>query len=334
MIIVAKEYGTKIGKRGNCISIKAKEGEARNICVDQVEELHIYPACSISADVVQLCCENDIWIVFLDKYDNPLGEILPFSGGCSPIYKRKQLLLSDSPLGVKLVKELLLKKIENRIVHLKHILHNKRKKETIDCLKIAIEKMIIEKEKLSAIHGMTMAEVRYTMQGYEGSAGRAYFEAIAYLLPAELKFERRERNAQDVYNCALNYLYGILYAKIKKMMYKCRLDPYIGIMHTDTYNKPTFVYDFIESQRIICEEIAYRICYTGQIGKESILFDLGNASFTEEARKILICEFYGAMNEKCFYKKKAVTQERRIYLELKNLAKQIGEEEENVLGVI
>lgn len=51
-----------------------------------------------------------------------------------------------------------------------------------------------------------------------------------------------------------------MYAKIKKMMDQCRLDPYIGVMHVDAYNKPAFIFDFMEGQRILCEEIAYQAC--------------------------------------------------------------------------
>ena len=121
MILTVQEYGAKIGKRSNCLTITSSKGE-REICADKVKELHICPACNISADAVQLCMEKDIWILFLDSYGNPKGEILPFSGGSSPIYKRKQLLLTHSREGVELVKGFLLKKIGNRIHQLEQIL--------------------------------------------------------------------------------------------------------------------------------------------------------------------------------------------------------------------
>lgn len=31
-------------------------------------------------------------------------------------------------------------------------------------------------------------------------------------------------------------------------------------MHVDAYNKPAFIFDFMEGQRILCEEIAYQAC--------------------------------------------------------------------------
>ena len=146
MIVVVKEYGAVIRKKGNCLLIKGNE--EREICADQIKELHIYPACNLSADVLGLCIEKDIWVVFMDKYGNPLGEILPFSGGCAPIYKRNQLTLVDSPMGIEIVKEFLIKKVENRISQLKHILHNKRKESLIVQLKISVQRMKEEVEKM------------------------------------------------------------------------------------------------------------------------------------------------------------------------------------------
>jgi len=108
--------------------------------------------------------------------------------------------------------------------------------------------MEAEKKKIQSCFAEQISSIRYELQGYEGIAGKAYFDCIRQFLPEEIKFERRQREAGDIYNCSLNYLYGILYAKIKRICFKSRLDPYIGIMHTDVYNKPTFVFDLIEAQ--------------------------------------------------------------------------------------
>ena len=337
MILTVQEYGAKIGKRSNCLTITSSKGE-REICADKVKELHICPACNISADAVQLCMEKDIWILFLDSYGNPKGEILPFSGGSSPIYKRKQLLLTHSREGVELVEGFLLKKIGNRIHQLEQILLESADGDEILYLNTRIKSMKESEEKLKSVQGMDMDEVRETLQGIEGSAGRPYFESISFLMPADMKFSQRRRNAQDVYNCVLNYLYGILYAKIKKMMYQCRLDPYIGIMHVDIYNKPTFVFDFIEGQRILCEEIAYEICHARLITFDDMNPDVNDANgrllFTEEAKKMLISRFYSALQQKVYWKKKRITRERKMYMELLEVAEMIGEKKEDVLAVV
>ena len=325
MILVVQEYGAKVSKKSNCLCIKSASGE-KEISTNQITELHLYQSCNISADVIQLCMKKEIWILFFDGFGNPNGEIVPFSGGCAPVYKRNQLLLAHSREGVELVKGFLTKKIKNRVRQMKKILLNRRKEETLYYLSVRIKRMENALQSLDEIQGSDMEQLRDVMQGIEGSAGRAYFECITYLLPEKMKFAQRMRNADDVYNCSLNYLYGILYAKIKHMMIQCRLDPYIGIMHADTYNEPTFVFDFIEGYRIICEELAYEICCHLMITREDMeKREDGRSYFSEKARKLLVSKFYEKLGETVFYKKNKVSQERKIYLELMEVAKQIGE---------
>ena len=64
-------------------------------------------------------------------------------------------------------------------------------------------------------------------------------------------FESRSRNPADPFNCMLNYSYGILYSNVEKACIIAGLDPYIGIMHTDNYNKKALVYDIVEMYRDI-----------------------------------------------------------------------------------
>ncbi|MCD7885969.1 MAG: CRISPR-associated endonuclease Cas1 [Lachnospiraceae bacterium] len=333
MVLVVQGYGTSIGKRSNCLVVKNAEGE-KEISADKIEEVHIYPSCGISSDAIQLCINKEIWIVFLNKYGEPEGDVEAFSGGSSPIYKRNQLMLMHNREGVELVKEFLSQKIENRVRQLKAIRRNRRKMQTIQMLSESIKRMEDELRKIQAVSAADMDVVRGSLQGYEGNAGKAYFDAISNLLADDMKFDGRRRNASDIYNSVLNYLYGILYSKIKRMTYKCRLDPYIGIMHTDSYNKPTFVFDYIEGQRIICEELAFEICSDRKITWEDVCETDGRLCFSESARKLLISEFYEKMNEKCYYRKKQVTVERRIYLEILDVAQRIGGMDTDVLAAV
>lgn len=332
MVIIIQEFGAIVGKKSNCLLIKSSKGE-KEVCADMVNELHIYPSCSISSDAIELCMKKDIWILFLNSYGNPQGEILPFSGGCSPLYKRKQLLLAQCREGVDIVKAFLVQKLENRVRQFKQILRNKRKQDTILFLSTRIRRIQEEAEKIQAFQGERMDEARDYLQGYEGAAGRAYFECISYLLPENMKFSQRMRNADDIYNCVLNYLYGILYAKVKKAAYQCRLDPYIGIMHVDSYNKPTFVYDFIEGQRIICEELAFELCTKKKIGWKDVSKEENGLRFSDDARKLIVSLFYNKLKENCYYKKKQVTIERRLYLEMLETAQRIGEIEDVLAAV-
>jgi CRISPR-associated protein Cas1 len=91
--------------------------------------------------------------------------------------------------------------------------------------------------------------------GWEGSSSKLYFKILAELIPAEYGFEgRSSRPARDAFNAFLNYGYGILYSQVERALIIAGLDPYIGLLHTDNYNKKSFVFDFIEPYRHFIDE--------------------------------------------------------------------------------
>ena len=66
----------------------------------------------------------------------------------------------------------------------------------------------------------------------------------------EVEFKRREhKGATDLFNCLLNYGYGILYSRIWGGVLRAGLNPVISFLHTDQPKKPTLVYDLIEEFR-------------------------------------------------------------------------------------
>lgn len=171
MVLMVQENGATIGKRSNCLVVETTNGK-KEISVEQIEELHVSPSCSISSDAVQLCMKKDVWVVFVNRYGDVTAEIEPFSGGSSPIYKRNQLMLMHSSEGIELVKGFLSQKIENRIRQLKEIRRNKRKMETIQTLTACMDKMQEQVNKIQNVTGTDMDSVRATLQGYEGNAGK------------------------------------------------------------------------------------------------------------------------------------------------------------------
>ena len=82
----------------------------------------------------------------------------------------------------------------------------------------------------------------------------------------------RSRNpAKDEFNCLLNYAYGVLYGLVERACLLAGLDPYIGFVHTDHYNKPSLVFDLIENYRIWADETVVQLFSRHKIKKA--LFD-------------------------------------------------------------
>lgn len=94
-----------------------------------------------------------------------------------------------------------------------------------------------------------------------GSAARAYWQVLGASLPEEYRFAKRSRRpAEDDFNAALNYLYGMLYSVVEGALFAAGLDPHLGILHTDEYNKPVLVFDLIEAFRPWVDRLLVEEC--------------------------------------------------------------------------
>ena len=100
----------------------------------------------------------------------------------------------------------------------------------------------------------------YLMQ-VEAQIARIYWQSLGGLVPEAFHFENRSRRpAEDMFNAALNYLYGMLYNVVEGAVFAAGMDPYLGIVHADEYNKPTLAFDFIEPFRVWADELLVQLC--------------------------------------------------------------------------
>jgi CRISPR-associated protein Cas1 len=130
--------------------------------------------------------------------------------------------------------------------------------------------------------------------GLEGVAGREYFAALSLALPQRFRFEGRSRSpAKDAFNCLLNYAYGVLYSLVERACLLSGLDPCIGLLHTDNYNKPSLVFDLIQLHRVHAERVVINLFAARKVKNE--LFDQveGGYRLNAEGRGLLL----GAHNE-------------------------------------
>lgn len=102
------------------------------------------------------------------------------------------------------------------------------------------------------------------IMGIEAIAARAYWGAIAALLPQDLGFDIRDQDGSDPVNVSLNYGYGILYALSWRALVLAGLDPYAGFLHVDRSGKPVLAFDYAEMWRApLVDEAIVRLIARG-----------------------------------------------------------------------
>jgi len=251
MQLVINTRGSYLRKKDNCFLIK-NEDKVFEISVKKVDSILITTSAYFSTDAVKFAVDNNIDIIFLDHFGNPYGRVWHSKLGSTTLIRRKQLESSTGEKGLNLAKEWVISKIENKVDFLKNLANSRPNKEKIinECVVSLEEKIYMLQKMKGSLEGK-----RNSIMAIEGMAGKEYFGALNYIMPDRFKFKGRSRSpAKDEFNCLLNYGYGVLYSMVEKGCILAGLDPYIGFIHTDNYNKKSLVFDLIEMFRILVDK--------------------------------------------------------------------------------
>ncbi len=257
MEIIINTYGATLNRDNEGFIITNTDGKQR-IPVNNVTSIQICKGAQITSDAVFLAIENEIEIIFTDKSGEPFGRVWSPKYGSISSIRKGQLAFTFSKDAVEWIKSIIMKKIENQQALILTMEINDFKTENL--VNKAINRLEDYRNKIKILVGEVVSDIAPTLRGWEGIASNIYFDALNIFLPEEYKFEKRsQRPATDITNAMLNYGYGILYGKIESALIKAGIDPYIGVMHRDDYNRPVLVFDVIELYRIWIDYVVYSI---------------------------------------------------------------------------
>ena len=256
MELYLNTYGSWLKKKDEMFELGV-EGKKVKLSPLKISSIVISNAALVSTDAIGLAMEHNIDIVFLDKYGDPYGRGWFPKIGSTVTIRRRQLEMLNDDMGLKFIKERVVLKIMNQYRFIKKLLS----KRDVDpqSFQAKLDSMRDSALKVMEAEG-TLDDLSGSFMGWEGTASKSYFSILATLIPEAHKFSGRSyRPAKDAFNAMLNYGYGILYSKVERALVIAGLDPYIGLLHCDNYNKKSFVFDFIEPYRILIDEPVFYI---------------------------------------------------------------------------
>ncbi len=274
MHLVINSYGATLAKENNLFVISTPEGK-QTFPPDVVKSISISKAARITSDAIILAIHHQVEVLFVNDLGNPEGRVWSVQYGSISNIRKAQLNFLYSNMALPWVKELIYEKLDTQIALLLTFQPEKDQLPEFNQFKSAINSIEDYKNKIRDLEGEFISDVGATIRGWEGAAGRRYFQSIALLMPAVYKFESRDRQpAKDPFNALLNYSYGILYGRIEGALIKAGIDPYVGIFHRDDYNRPALVFDVIEKYRAWMDYVVVRLSTAEAIPQEA--FDQEN----------------------------------------------------------
>ncbi len=292
MELVLNSFGTTLARQHDSFVIRHREG-TQLVPSDEVKSIAISRGAQITSDAAILAVEKGIDVVFVDNSGMPIGRLWSIKFGSISTIRRNQLDFTLSPKAVSWIKQILVQKIDNQIALLLTLMPSQPDWQKI--IQATLNRLNDYKRKIKSLEGEVVSDIAASLRGWEGAATRCYFEVIATVLPDEYKFETRTQHpARDIFNCLLNYAYGILYGRIEGALIKAGIDPYVGVFHREDYNRPVLVFDIIELYRVWADYVVINLCMQQAIGTECYSIKPDGSYWLENlGRRILI----QAMNE-------------------------------------
>jgi CRISPR-associated protein Cas1 len=248
MQLVLNTNGLSLKVKNGLFRVSA-EGQVRDISPEQLSSIAITSPCLLSSAAVRLAAESNISIYFFDRYGDADACLRsPYFESLATL-RRKQVYFSDRKEGAAWVVQQFELKTKEQIRNLKMLA------DRVPAQEAAIEEVMEELRQ-----GMVGLEERFItipdgdwaagIMGWEGHQAKMYWQIIGQSLPLPWRFRGRSRRpALDAYNALTNYFYGMLYAMIEQALFGAGLDPHLGILHADEYDRPTLAYDLIEPFR-------------------------------------------------------------------------------------
>lgn len=326
MELVLNTFGTSLNRDNEGFVISTSEGRQR-IPAEGINSIQIGKGAQISSDAVMLAVEREIEVMFMDRSGNVVGRIWSPKYGSVSSIRKGQLNFSLSHDAIVWIKDVIRQKIESQQALL--LTMEAKDDYTATRVQTAIRRMEDYRTKIAGIDGEVISDVASTLRGWEGLSSKIYFETLNLFLPEHYRFEKRSQHpATDVVNAFLNYGYGILYGKIEGALIKTGIDPYIGVLHRDDYNRPVLVYDVIELYRIWVDYVVYSLVIQNAITDEFYSVQPDGSYWLEPlGRRVLIQALNDYLDDTIDVRGNVRSRQHQIFLHAQRLAQQFKKAE-------
>ncbi len=319
MDLILNTFGTSISRDNEAFVIVHQDGKQR-IPVQGIKSIQISRGAQITSDAVLLAIENEIEVLFLNKSGAPIGRVWSSKYGSVATIRKGQLNFTFSKDAVEWIKEIIIQKMNNQqALILAMRIDDAATQRVVDR---SVRRIEDYKMKVGKLSGETVSEIAPTLRGWEGQASKIYFETLNLFIPESLRFVQRSQHpATDIVNAFLNYGYGMLYGKIEGALIKSGVDPYVGVMHRDDYNRPVLVYDVIEIYRVWVDYVVFTLVSQNIITDELYSVKSDGSYWLEGlGRRIMIQSLNDYLDEVIFMNGVNRSRETHILLKAQSIA--------------
>lgn len=318
MQIVLDSKGLTLRRKRNSFYIESDKS-SRTIAPSKVSSIAITSDCVIHANAIRLAVKNQIPILIFDRIGK--AEAMMWSPYFESIatLRRRQVQFAESAEATKWIIQLFELKTEHQIANLQYL--QKRRPALSEDLGNKIVKIKGYVKAFAGFEEQLLKDCANNLMGTEGNIARTYWQSVSLCLPEEYQFEKRSRQpAQDKFNAALNYLYGMTYTVVESAIFAAGLDPHLGLLHSDAYRKATLSFDLIEPFRAWIDRLLIDQCIAGTLKNSFFTSNKHGTFLNKNGKAFIIPMFNKFMRDSRRFQQKDLSNRNQIYSVAKALA--------------
>ena len=231
MIVRGRSF---LGRKGFSLVVRYKENKEEKVesipIIDVDMVVLLGKAITLSTAALELLNEQNVPVI-IHGIDWDLVAIDPVKVGWAEA-RRKQYLMKDTELGVKVAKEFIYGKLEGMSRVAKNLAYKSRKKaKNADAWKTEGRGDLVSCKSLDCVKKV------------EAEWSSKLWKDLTFFIPG---MQSRLPRNPDPANRALDYVYALIYGLVTHALIGSGLDPYAGLIHTERSGKKSFVFDFSE----------------------------------------------------------------------------------------
>jgi CRISPR-associated protein Cas1 len=240
MQLYITDSAAKVGLRENRIVVVSDEAGEQSFPIEGIEGVSLFGLPYVSTKLMSELLRRNIDLLFYSTDGHYFGRFYNPENVNVARQKTQARLSSSMSFRLPLAKRIIRAKIVNHAALL-------RSYDTGGILSDSDYSGLRHSYKW--LNGANTPE---EVMGFEGNAAKAYFAALAKLVPAAFAFNgRSKRPPRDAFNSMISFGYSMLFRNIIGSVERHGLNPYFGFLHTDREGHPSLVSDLMEEWRAL-----------------------------------------------------------------------------------
>ena len=254
------EHGSILGKEYERFIIKRKGMVIKQIPAIHVDQIMVFGNSQLTTQVMQFCLQARIPIYLLSAKGKYYGMVDSFSTEPVLLHREQFLRADDKAFCLQLAKQFIKGKISNNRLLLQRLSRNREAP--------AFDHAI--KQLKHIINQLEIATTLDQLRGYEGTAARINFQAIAATVDSKWGFTQRvKRPPTDPINAMLSYGYTLLFYNIYTFLRARGLNPHVGYLHPMRMGHPALASDVMEEFRsIVVDAVVLNIVFNEKLSPD------------------------------------------------------------------